>query len=1016
MAEQHTQTRVLRVFGPSTAQVSAVLREAAAKGCPGLRLLGKDGEFAVCITARTATPAAAEALCGEWEKTLRARLGAAVFAVGERSLPQAALDALLAEGLLLAAADEATGTLLGDVLRPLQHAEAAFDFGTQSYADPKKAGRIEAPTGWLRRWPNCPVQPVAGAASAARRVSGADWGAAFQPAQGQTPAFVVLAGEKGAWLRALTPAQAQPAQAARWLLDIVRRAALGLEQAPGTESFRLGQEAPAVVLPAPAAPVSPVERLAPAEDDAPARVQASGQPTMPIEPARGAGSVSPAPPPATHLPGVRPSERLTQAAQTMYGLVDEEAMPESSPKRRGRADPEEDEPETASGYWGRIGLCVFLTLLVVLGAALGVYYWNHQGDAPAWRSYGTADFDADALAYLQKARQRDGDVAAYLALSGQPGALVYAAGTTAPSGPAGAVLAAGPAAARVTFAQGGELGAPHSNPVIYCPASQLEELGGVDTLEAVERSSGFTLYTEAAAYRFKVAAVFYWDPDETGDSELDLLGLQDLSNYDDYLTFVLGIKARSLFDMPVDLEDDDCFVSLVADSATLDGTKLVVVGRQVRASETASVDTANIAPVADPLLPAALYRANGSQMPDMLELNQIWLNWYITRNDVTSDTQQEAGMPQEDLRLDDILNELGPVPTLGPIPTAGPDETQSPSYPTFDPNEPIDSGNGGTPDTGLPSVDPTLPPITTPEPTAAHTPAPTGEEGGPTPAPGEPTPEPAPTPAPTEKPRPTINVTMNGTAQTMDLAECLAMIVQNEIGSSAPAEAQKAQAIAAHSWILSQGGYPSVSGRTPTASVRANAEEVASLVVTYNNSIAFTPYFASASTGTASSKDVWGGVRPYLVEVDSPYDQSVATNWKTVETYPRAAVAERIQTKLGITPGGDPSSWFEITGKTTHGWVTGVRICGSVTKSGTYVRSTLLGSLQDVSGRTRTMRSQCFTVAYDAGQDAFVFTVYGYGHGCGMSQWGAIGYARNGWTYQQILAHYYPGTGLTALW
>ena len=105
MAEQHTQTRVLRVFGPSTAQVSAVLREAAAKGCPGLRLLGKDGEFAVCITARTATPAAAEALCGEWEKTLRARLGAAVFAVGERSLPQAALDALLAEGLLLAAAD-----------------------------------------------------------------------------------------------------------------------------------------------------------------------------------------------------------------------------------------------------------------------------------------------------------------------------------------------------------------------------------------------------------------------------------------------------------------------------------------------------------------------------------------------------------------------------------------------------------------------------------------------------------------------------------------------------------------------------------------------------------------------------------------------------------------------------------------------------------------------------------------------------------------------------------------------
>lgn len=41
-----------------------------------------------------------------------------------------------------------------------------------------------------------------------------------------------------------------------------------------------------------------------------------------------------------------------------------------------------------------------------------------------------------------------------------------------------------------------------------------------------------------------------------------------------------------------------------------------------------------------------------------------------------------------------------------------------------------------------------------------------------------------------------------------------------------------------------------------------------------------------------------------------------------------------------------------------------------------------------------------------------VVTGRGWGHGVGMSQWGAYGYARHGWSYQRILAHYYPGTTL----
>ena len=44
--------------------------------------------------------------------------------------------------------------------------------------------------------------------------------------------------------------------------------------------------------------------------------------------------------------------------------------------------------------------------------------------------------------------------------------------------------------------------------------------------------------------------------------------------------------------------------------------------------------------------------------------------------------------------------------------------------------------------------------------------------------------------------------------------------------------------------------------------------------------------------------------------------------------------------------------------------------------------------------------------------DTVSLRVRGYGHGVGMSQYGADAYADAGWTYQEILAHYYPGTTL----
>ena len=91
----NTQLKILRVFGPTGAEVSSVLRGIRDDGCPGLRLLERDGEFAICVQVSAPNRAMAEQYCDKWAARLRAKFGDDVFAEWETSLAQATLDALL---------------------------------------------------------------------------------------------------------------------------------------------------------------------------------------------------------------------------------------------------------------------------------------------------------------------------------------------------------------------------------------------------------------------------------------------------------------------------------------------------------------------------------------------------------------------------------------------------------------------------------------------------------------------------------------------------------------------------------------------------------------------------------------------------------------------------------------------------------------------------------------------------------------------------------------------------------
>ena len=136
------------------------------------------------MQASAPTQAMADAHCDKWMQKLAARFGDSVYGTGETSLAQATLDALLQKRRLLVAADEPTGRILGDLLRPLEHGEAAFDFGTATYADPMASREIVTPPALLKKFPGDVVQAAAGRAQSAMDVGEADIAAVYMPAYG----------------------------------------------------------------------------------------------------------------------------------------------------------------------------------------------------------------------------------------------------------------------------------------------------------------------------------------------------------------------------------------------------------------------------------------------------------------------------------------------------------------------------------------------------------------------------------------------------------------------------------------------------------------------------------------------------------------------------------------------------------------------------------------------------------------------------------------------------------------
>jgi stage II sporulation protein D len=85
---------------------------------------------------------------------------------------------------------------------------------------------------------------------------------------------------------------------------------------------------------------------------------------------------------------------------------------------------------------------------------------------------------------------------------------------------------------------------------------------------------------------------------------------------------------------------------------------------------------------------------------------------------------------------------------------------------------------------------------------------------------------------------------------------------------------------------------------------------------------------------------------------------------------------------------------------------------GAVALAAGGAAASLLASGLPAATGTTTATTAAATTTVETAPTVVAFTGHGWGHGLGLSQWGAYGYALHGWTYGRILAHYYPGTTL----
>ncbi len=170
-------------------------------------------------------------------------------------------------------------------------------------------------------------------------------------------------------------------------------------------------------------------------------------------------------------------------------------------------------------------------------------------------------------------------------------------------------------------------------------------------------------------------------------------------------------------------------------------------------------------------------------------------------------------------------------------------------------------------------------------------------------------------------------------------------------------------------------------------------DEVFGRYLEYDGETVLAVYCAISAGSTQSAESLWGSDIPYLISVESPGDR-LSPDYMSTAKFSKSEF-KKLAKKCGANLSGDAEEWLGVSEKAESG----------------YTTSVILGENKINASKIREefgLRSLCFDVAYTG--EEFVFTCRGYGHGVGMSQYGADYMARQGFSWHEIIKHYYPGT------
>lgn len=252
-----------------------------------------------------------------------------------------------------------------------------------------------------------------------------------------------------------------------------------------------------------------------------------------------------------------------------------------------------------------------------------------------------------------------------------------------------------------------------------------------------------------------------------------------------------------------------------------------------------------------------------------------------------------------------------------------------------------------------------------------------------------------------------VSVNVDGEIQRINIDDYLLGVVAGEMPASFELEAIKAQVVASRTFVYSR--LLSVDNTTSTQvylsddeikaswgsqydvykeKVQTAIQQTKGEIITYEGEC-ISALFYSCSNGKSENVENYfdGDPKSYLVSVDSPWDEKYDSSFFREKQYSLSQLND-------LFGGFDYSNIVHYP----SGRVKSICIHGK-TYSGRQIREKL------------QLASSDFTI--EKNDDMYIFTTKGSGHGVGMSQYGAQGMAKEGYSYEDILKHYYQGTEIS---